>query len=87
MVLLPQTADREAVIGALKSAGVNPSVNFRSLHHFTWFGDNAGVGPTGLAVCGALADRAFSLPLHVGLTDADADVDRVCRELLNLLPA
>lgn len=85
VVMLPPDADRHAVIQGLKAAGIHPSVHFRPLHHFTWFGANAGVGPGGLPVCEALAGRALSLPLHTGLSDDD--VDRVCHELLTLLPS
>lgn len=85
VVLLPDHVDRATVVTGLKEAGVHPSLHFRPLHHFSWFEANVGVGPAGLATCDALAARALSLPLHVGLTDGD--VDRVCRDLLRLLPA
>jgi len=82
-VLLPQGIDRGAVVEGLKAKQIHPSVHFRPLHHFTWFAENAAVGPTGLAVCDALADRALSLPLHVGLSDAD--VERVSDSLVALM--
>ena len=83
VVLLPQGIDRRAVVEGLKAKQIHPSVHFRPLHHFTWFAENAAVGPTGLAVCDALADRALSLPLHVGL--GDADVERVSDSVVALM--
>lgn len=83
VVVLPEDSDREAVVSGLKDAGVHPSVHFRPLHHFAWFGANAAVGPGGLSVCDSLAPRALSLPLHVGLDDAA--VDRVCDALVGLV--
>ena len=84
VVLLPLGVDRSRVISGLKAANIHPSVHFRPLHQFSWFAEHASVGPGGLRVCDALAPRALSLPLHGNLTDDD--VDRVCGELLNLLP-
>jgi dTDP-4-amino-4,6-dideoxygalactose transaminase len=85
VVLLPAGVDRVLVQAGLSAVGVHTSVHFRPLHQFSWFGANAGVGPTGLATCDALAHRALSLPLHVGL--GDDDVDRVADELTRLLHA
>lgn len=83
VVVLPEQVDRSHVIEGLKARGINPSVHFRPLHQFTWFADHAAVGPTGLATCDALAPRALSLPLHVGLTDTD--VARVSAALVDLV--
>lgn len=83
VVVLPAEVDRGLVVEGLKARGINPSVHFRPLHHFTWFAEHASVGPKGLATCDALAERTLSLPLHVGLTDSD--VTRVCDTLLELV--
>jgi dTDP-4-amino-4,6-dideoxygalactose transaminase len=82
VVVLPDGVDRAAVITGLKAAGIHPSVHFRPLHHFSWFAANAAVGPGGLPVCDALADRMLSLPLHVGLTETD--IQRVADTLTRL---
>lgn len=79
VVLLPEGCDRAVVVEDLKAAGVHPSVHFRPLHHFAWFGANAAVGPGGLPVSDSMAPRALSLPLHIGLDDTA--VDRVCEAL------
>ena len=83
--VLPEGVDRDAVVSGLKGAGIHPSVHFRPLHHFSWFIEHVDVGPSGLEVCDAMANRALSLPLHTGLSEAD--VDRVCVELLQLIAA
>ena len=63
----------------MADAGVATSVHFRPLHRFAWFAEHAAIGPGGLPVADRLADRALSLPLHPGLSDAD--VDRVVAAL------
>jgi len=73
VVRLPEGADRNEVIAHLSAAGVGTGIHFRPLHTFTWFRDNAPVGPTGVATADRLADRVLSLPLHAGLTDQEAD--------------
>lgn len=83
VVLLPEGTDRDAVVAALSAEGIGSSVHFRPLHTFTWFAETVPVGAGGLPVCEATAGRALSLPLHVGLSDAD--VDRVADVLLGAL--
>lgn len=73
MVLLPEGTDRDAVIGVLAAEGIGSGIHFRPLHTFSWYAANAPVGRTGLVTADALAGRALSLPLHPGLSDADAD--------------
>ncbi len=84
VIVLPEEVSRDDVIIGLKEVGISPSVHFRPLHQFAWIGRNVPVGPSGLPVCDAFASRVLSLPLHVGLTDAD--LDRVSARLLDLLP-
>lgn len=83
VVVLPEGVDRATVVAGLKDAGVHPSVHFRPLHRFSWFAANAAVGPGGLPVCDAMAARTLSLPLHVGLTEAD--IERVSHALSGLI--
>jgi dTDP-4-amino-4,6-dideoxygalactose transaminase len=85
VVVLPEGVDRDAVVSGLKGAGIHPSVHFRPLHHFSWFIEHVDVGPSGLRVCDAMANRTLSLPLHTGLSEAD--IERVCVELLQLIAA
>lgn len=83
VVVLPDGADRSAVVAGMTAAGIGTSVHFRPLHTFTWFAENAPVGPVGLPVCDAMESRVLSLPLHVNLSDDD--VDRVSNQLLEVL--
>jgi dTDP-4-amino-4,6-dideoxygalactose transaminase len=83
VVVLPPDTDRDAVVEALTAEGIGTSVHFPPLHHYRWISDNVATGPAGLAVADAMAPRTLSLPLHVGLTEAD--VDRVCDALLACL--
>lgn len=85
VVLLPEGLDRDATVEALKALGIRPSVHFRPLHHFGWFDENGEVGPSGLATCDAVAPRALSLPLHLGLRDAD--VVRVADAVVHVVRA
>lgn len=82
-VKLAPGTDRDAVMDAMSAVGISTSVHFRPLHHFSWFRDQAPVGRRGLGTCDELADRMLSLPLHVNLTDAD--VDRVCERLVEVV--
>lgn len=79
IILLPEGTDRSRVVQHLNRLGIGSSVHFQPLHSFPWFAKNATVGTGGTPVADALAERALSLPLHVGVTVAD--VDRVCEAL------
>lgn len=83
VVLLPRGTDRGALIATMGQAGIGTSIHFRPLHTLTWFAEHALVGPGGTPVADALAGRALSLPLHVGLSDGD--VDRVVAVLADAL--
>ncbi len=80
MVLLPGGADRGAVQASMQDDGVGTSVHFRPLHTFGWFREHGlGPGPGGVPVADRSTDRALSLPLYSGMTDAD--VDQACDAL------
>jgi dTDP-4-amino-4,6-dideoxygalactose transaminase len=79
VVALPDGVDRTEVQGRLTSEGIATSVHFQPLHRFGWFGAHAEVGPSGVGVAEAMADRVLSLPLSPRLSDAQ--VDRVCATL------
>jgi len=83
VVLLPESVDRDAVVASMNADGVSTSVHFRPLNDFTWFKENASVGPAGTPVADRLRPRALSLPLHTGLSTDD--VDRVCSSLVSAL--
>jgi len=83
VVILPERAPRQRVVGQLGARGVASSVHFQPLHTFGWFASNSLVGPGGTPVADALAARALSLPLHTSLTLAD--VDYVCAVLIDAI--
>lgn len=72
-VVLPEGVDRTEVVRSMTAAGVPTSVHFQPLHAFPWMAANAVVGPGGVPVSSALAERALSLPLHTSLTDDDVE--------------
>jgi dTDP-4-amino-4,6-dideoxygalactose transaminase len=73
VVILPEGVDRAEVVSAMGKEQIGVSVHFRPVHTFGWYAEHADVGPGGVPVADALADRALSLPLHPGLSDADVD--------------
>ncbi len=79
IVVLPEGADRDAVVVHLNEANVGSSVHFQPLHHFPWFEKNATIAPGGTPVADALWNRVLSLPLHTRLSLSD--VDFVCEAL------
>lgn len=83
VILLPDGVERADVVAAMAAAGIGTSVHFRPVHTFSWFRDHAPLGPTGVGTADRLAKRALSLPLHAGLTDAEAD--RVLEALVGTL--
>jgi dTDP-4-amino-4,6-dideoxygalactose transaminase len=83
LVKLGSDIDRDAVRTRLVSAGIATSIHFQPLHTFRWFADHAALPPGGVGVADRMASRVLSLPLHVGL--GDADVDRVCDALISAI--
>ena len=79
VVVLPDRAERAAVVAELSLRRVSTSVHFQPLHTFGWFAEHASVGPGGTPHADALAARALSLPLHTRLSFDDVDV--VCAAL------
>jgi len=71
-VLLPEGADRMAIVESMKVDGVQTSIHYPSIQSFTAYKDR--VGPTPLAQY--VSDHELTLPLYPGMTDAD--VDLVC---------
>lgn len=79
MVVLPDHADRRAVVAELAAQGISTGLHYTPLHHLKWFARNATVAPGGLAVCDAAAPAAMTLPLHASLLAEH--VDEVCGAL------
>lgn len=80
-VLLPESANRVAVIEALKSAGIQTSIHYPPFWGFTAFRDvfSASAAPNAAIVCA----RELTLPLFPTMTDDE--VDLVCDSLQECL--
>ena len=62
--------DREAVMQALRDAGVGSSVHFSPLHLMSHYSNKYGYERGSLPTTEALGDQLLSLPLFVGLQDS-----------------
>lgn len=75
---------RDEVIDRLTKAGVGASVHFIPVHHQPFFRRLLGpTGCSGLETTNIVFEQILSLPLHPLLTDAE--VDRVCATLLDIV--
>jgi perosamine synthetase len=79
------TIDRGAVIDALKELGIGTSVHFIPLHLHPYYQARWGYSTADFPVAAAEYERAISLPIWPGMTDAD--VDRVADGLAEILAA
>jgi dTDP-4-amino-4,6-dideoxygalactose transaminase len=80
--LLPEGADRAAVMEQLGKAGIQTSVHYPAIHGFSAYRD---ADAASLRRTAALCERELSLPFYPDLPDAD--VDRVASELLSVVAA
>ncbi|MFQ5494772.1 MAG: DegT/DnrJ/EryC1/StrS family aminotransferase [Phycisphaerae bacterium] len=76
-------ADRDRILGGLRDRGIGCSNYFSPIHLQPFYGERFGFAAGDFPRCEALADRTIALPFHHAL--GEADVDRVCRELLGLI--
>jgi dTDP-4-amino-4,6-dideoxygalactose transaminase len=74
-------ADRATVAERLALAGIATSVHFTPVHHTSYYSQF--LGPAGLPVTDAVADRLLSLPCYPSMTDQA--VDRVIESLASAL--
>jgi dTDP-4-amino-4,6-dideoxygalactose transaminase len=63
------TADRDAIMSALKEAGVGVSVHFRALHLMTFYAKTFGYSHGDFPVAEYASDRLISLPLYPKMTE------------------
>lgn len=71
-VLLPEGADRQAVVSRMWDAGVQTSMHYPPIHEFSWY--RARFPSVRLPRTEAYCRRELTLPLHPKLTDRDVDV-------------
>jgi dTDP-4-amino-4,6-dideoxygalactose transaminase len=70
-VLLPQGGSREAFMEAMKRRGIQTSIHYPPIHHFSAYREpNAGARPD-LKHTEAIAAREVTLPLYPALSEAD----------------
>lgn len=65
---------RDELIARLSEAGVDCSVHFTPLHHFTYFAPTLGAGD--LPATDAVAQQVVSLPMYPALRDGE--IERIC---------
>lgn len=73
---------RDALIDALKEAGVGTSVHFIPLHCHSYYRDMYGYAPGDFPVAHDVFERSLSLPIYSSMTDAQ--VGRVLDVILDL---
>jgi dTDP-4-amino-4,6-dideoxygalactose transaminase len=84
-VLLPDGADRHAVMSALRDAGIQSSIHYRPVDTFTAY-VRAGLGPsTQVPLSHVIGDRVVTLPLYPSMRIDQ--IDQVCAALALALHA
>lgn len=79
VVLLPEGSHRETVMTRMRAQGIQTSIHYPPIHHFSFHGSSERVRKQGLPRTEAVASRLLSLPLHPRMRDTD--VDEVCGAL------
>jgi dTDP-4-amino-4,6-dideoxygalactose transaminase len=82
-VVLPQEADRGAIMTGLYERGIQTTIHYPPIHRLTWFRER--YPDVRLPVTEAFGARQLTLPLHPKMTEGD--VGRVAECLLHLLTA
>lgn len=70
-VLLPEGADRTRFMGEMKARGIQTSIHYPPIHHFSYYRQT--VGELSLPMTENVGDREVTLPLYPGLTPADVE--------------
>ena len=84
-VLLPESAKRSEVMGAMRDAGIQTSVHYRPIDTFTAY-VNAGLGPSNdVPLSHAIGERMVTLPLYPSMQIQH--VDLVCKALASAIEA
>lgn len=80
-VVLPQHADRSAIMTGLYEQGIQTTIHYPPIHQLSWYTEQ---NPNlSLPVTEAFGTRQLTLPLHPKMTEPDAQ--HVARSLLRLL--
>jgi dTDP-4-amino-4,6-dideoxygalactose transaminase len=70
-ILLADGVDRLKVVERLKAEGIQSSIHYPAIHHFTAYAD-MGLGETPIA--DEVARRELTLPLYPDMTEADVSL-------------
>ena len=84
-VLLPAGADRQRVMAAMKSRGIQTSIHYPPIHRFSFHSMSPRVRCYGLQKTDHVAERELTLPLYPQMTAHD--VETVCAALREALQA
>jgi len=71
-VLLPQGANRKQFMDGMKAAGIQTSIHYPPIHHFTYYQQNLPLSPR-LPVTERVAACEVTLPLFPALTEEDIE--------------
>jgi dTDP-4-amino-4,6-dideoxygalactose transaminase len=74
VVLLPETADRDAVVAKLRAADVETVRGAYALHRLRYYRERYGLAPAAFPAASAADARTLALPLYPGLPDAAVDL-------------
>lgn len=79
-LLLPDLANRQAMLRHLAARGVHGTFHYQPLHSAPAAMRYARVGPSGCPVTDNVADRLLRLPLFAGMSESELDrvIDAVC---------
>lgn len=70
-VLLPEDIDRKQFMDKMKERGIQTSIHYPPIHHFTEYNKKWAFSPQPLPITEKVAAREVSLPLYPMLTDED----------------
>jgi perosamine synthetase len=85
LVQLPSGADRDAVIAALRGAGIQSKAYLPAIHLFPFYRERFGYAGGEFPVAESVAARSVALPFHQAIEEAQ--VERVCAALEDAIPS
>ena len=83
VVQVPPSADRDAVIEALRGRGIDAKPYLPAIHLMSYYRETFGHREGEFPVCEEIARRSLALPFFPGLTDGQ--IERVCGALRSAL--
>ncbi|MBN2048443.1 MAG: DegT/DnrJ/EryC1/StrS family aminotransferase [Anaerolineaceae bacterium] len=71
-ILLPEHVDRVGFIQAMKQNGIQTSIHYPPIHHFSYYAQS-NQPAAGLEITEKITQHELTIPLHPGLTTADIE--------------